>query len=108
MEIVLRVAQSDSAAMEKATNTSIDAQYVEGIRYCMPTIVIVALLMIAGPALTGSPALKAQTCPPSVCPGPPPPRGPFGVLAEVDGTTVTLSWELPPGTNVFLEVFVRQ
>jgi hypothetical protein len=30
------------------------------------------------------------------------------VRADVNGTTVTLSWDLPAGTNVFLEVFVRQ
>jgi VHL beta domain len=60
------------------------------------TIVIVALLMVAGRPLTGIVPLEAQM------------RGPFGVRADVDGTTVMLSWELPPGTNVFLEVFVRQ
>ena len=76
--------------------------------YRIPTILTIALLMLAGPALTGTSALEAQTCPPSVCSGPPPPRGPFGVRAVVNGTTVTLSWELPPGTNIFLEVFIRQ
>jgi VHL beta domain len=76
--------------------------------YRIPTILTIALLMLAGPALTGTSALEAQTCPPSVCSGPPPSRGPFGVQAVVNGTTVTLSWELPPGTNIFLEVFIRQ
>jgi hypothetical protein len=76
--------------------------------YHIPTILAIALLMLAGPALTGTSALEAQTCPPSVCSGPPPSRGPFGVQAVVNGTTVTLSWELPPGTNIFLEVFIRQ
>jgi hypothetical protein len=76
--------------------------------YRIPNIVTIALLMLVGPALTGTPALDAQTCPPSVCSGPPAPRGPFGVRADVNGTTVTLSWELPPGTNIFLEVFIRQ
>src|SRR5262245_34413425 len=60
------------------------------------TAMIVGLLLVVGPSLTGIVSLDAQT------------RGPFGVRADVNGTTVTLSWELPPGTNVFLEVFVRQ
>ena len=60
------------------------------------TTMIVGLLLVVGPPLTGIVSLDAQT------------RGPFGVRADVNGTTVTLSWELPPGTNVFLEVFVRQ
>jgi hypothetical protein len=75
--------------------------------YRIATILMIVLLMLAGPALTGTLVLEAQ-CPHGGCSGPPAPRGPFGVRAVVNGTSVTLSWELPPGTNVFLEVFVRQ
>jgi hypothetical protein len=69
----------------------------EGIMNRIPTIVVTALLMLAGTALTGTSTVAAQTGP----------RGPFGVRADVDGTTVTLSWD-HQGTNIFLEVFIRQ
>jgi hypothetical protein len=81
---------------------------LEGTLDRISTTVVIALLTLVGPVFTATSALEAQTCPPSVCTGPPPPRGPFGVRADINGTTVTLSWELPPGTNIFLEVFIRQ
>jgi hypothetical protein len=70
---------------------------LEGILNRIATTLLIALLTFAGTVLTATPVLEAQS----------PPRGPFGVRADINGTTVTLSWELPPGTNTFLEVFIR-